>query len=166
MSNEEWRDIPGWPYQVSRCGKVRRVKVLGHDVSADGYRRVHLYSGSQTRRPLLHRLVAEIFLGEQPDGRPVVAHKDGDPAHNDVSNLYWATVLENAADRKAHNNYPDGERCPNARLSDLDAMIIRARFHVGRESILFLSKIFGVSRPTIKGIVCGTRYRSAGGYGI
>lgn len=164
--SEEWRDVPGWSYQVSSLGRVRRVKLLKPDVSEDGYSRIHMYSGNQAKRPLIHRLVAEIFIGPQPCGKPVVAHRDGNPSNNAPSNLYWATPVENAADRKSHGNYPDGEDCPNSRLSNDDAAIIRARHHVGGDSIIYLSKLFSVSRPTIKGIVTGTRYRSAGGYGI
>jgi hypothetical protein len=36
------------------------------------------------------RVVASVFL-ENPEGKPIVRHVDGDKANNHVSNLAWAT---------------------------------------------------------------------------
>ena len=163
--HEEWRDIDGWPYQVSSLGNVRTARPVAQHASSDGYCRVHMYSGSATTRPQVHRLVASAFIGPPPSPNHVVAHKNSDPSDNRWENLYWATTSENTADRKRRGGYPDGEKALNASLTNEAARKIRFDFHKKGRSINAISKDYGVSRPTIKGIVTGIRYRSAGGLG-
>ena len=51
--------------------------------------------GGKHRRDYVHRLVAEHFIGPEPEPGMVVNHIDGDPFNNHVSNLEWASVSEN-----------------------------------------------------------------------
>lgn len=167
LGDEEWRPVPGWDYEVSSQGRVRRVKVVTTIVSHDGYHRVNLYAdgGRTGTRPLVHRLVADAFLSTCPPDKFVVAHRDGDPSHNVPDNLYWSTTVENMADRKAHGNRKDGEAALNAKLTNEQARDIRRLYHVGRRSVLSLARQFGVSRTVVKGIIINKGYRSAGGHG-
>jgi len=57
-----------------------------------GYKSVCL-SG---RSALVHRLVAQTFLGRAPFEHAVVMHFDDDKGHNAASNLKWGTRQENA----------------------------------------------------------------------
>lgn len=43
----------------------------------------------------VHRLVMFAHLGDPPDGKPWVNHKDGNKANNHVSNLEWTSISEN-----------------------------------------------------------------------
>lgn len=172
--SEEWRDIEGWPYQVSNLGRVRRVHIVTPIANGKAYHRISLsrYRNGKTRSAdterafFVHRLVAEAFIGPCPDGKSHVAHRDGNPVNNTPENLYWATPKENADDRARHNRYHDGERHFATRLSDDDARIIRARFHVGRETIAFLAKSHFVTERIVSSIVRGRTYKHAGGYGL
>jgi len=108
---EEWRDIPGvlGKWQVSSLGRVRTginpetgarpAPMFPKIEYVRGYHRVTLDGW----RVMVHRLVAEAFLGEPDDpARYQVAHNDGDTSNNHVKNLRWATPKENAADRHIH----------------------------------------------------------------
>lgn len=59
-----------------------------------GYLYVDLYNNGKHKRFFVHRLVAEAFI-ENPNNKPFVNHKDGNPKNNNVENLEWVTPLEN-----------------------------------------------------------------------
>lgn len=97
---EQWRDIPAWEgkYEVSDLGRVRSVRsdcIMKLQPHSAGYLQVHLQKGAGTRvKRFVHRLVAETFL-PNPENLPMVDHDDTDRTNNKVSNLKWATYLEN-----------------------------------------------------------------------
>lgn len=171
---EEWRDIEGWPYQVSNLGRVRRVHLMNPIITKKGYRRVLLSRGRNRHKKVsdaermffVHRLVAEAFLGPCPCDKSQIAHKDGNPQNNTISNLYWATPKENARDRISHGNYSDGERHFASKCSNDTARLIRAWYHVGGDGIAAISRRFMVSEHVVANIVKGRTYKSAGGYGL
>lgn len=93
-SMKQFRDTP---YLVNDSGQVFRVgkaKCLKPDTSPKGYQRVTLCIDGKTERFLVHRIVAEVFLGLDPD-REYVNHKDSTPSNNHVTNLEWCTHSEN-----------------------------------------------------------------------
>ena len=67
---------------------------------ADGY----MVVGINYKRYKVHRLVCETFH-ENPLNKPCVDHRNGNREDNDVDNLRWATVSENALNKK--NNLPN-----------------------------------------------------------
>ena len=63
--------------------------------SVSKYRTVVLYlKDGDKYHGLLHRIVASSFL-ENPEEKPFVNHKDGNPSHNWLWNLEWCTQSEN-----------------------------------------------------------------------
>ena len=107
---EEWKDIEGYEskYQVSNYGNVKslsRVKknhsklqiihgrVLKPERTRLGYLRISLSRDGKEKRFLVHRLVADAFIGKN-DGLEI-NHKDGNKANNHFSNLEWVTRGEN-----------------------------------------------------------------------
>jgi hypothetical protein len=55
-----------------------------------GYRKVALSNGKgQVTTIAVHRLVAQHFLSEKPEGSNIVNHIDGNKSNNHVSNLEW-----------------------------------------------------------------------------
>ena len=171
---EVWKDIKGWPYQVSNMGRMRRVHIVTPIKTSKTYSRVQLSRGRNNTTPrtteterafFVHRLVAEAFIGPCPPGKSHVAHRDGNPQNNTLENLYWATPKENAADRMRHGKYKNGEGHAMARISDDDARIIRAWFHFAGETIAAIARRFMVNETVIRNVVRGRTYQSAGGYG-
>lgn len=104
---EEWRPILGHMYEVSSWGRVRRVgvdrfgrcsnKILRALPGGNGYLQVSPSIDGKQTRVYIHRLVAEAFLGEAPEGRPEVNHKDLNKKNNSADNLEWASREENMA---------------------------------------------------------------------
>ena len=118
--DEVWRAVEGWPeYEVSSWGGVRRIgrRVLAQ-AKTQGYPHVDLSSGGVAKAFRVHRLVAAAFLGPPPFADALVAHNDGDPANNRVSNLRWASARENQIDRARHNTHCRGSAVFGAKLRE------------------------------------------------
>lgn len=114
MTVEVFRDIPGYEglYQVSNIGRVKSLprsgdnnpsgrrlheRILKPDVNQHShtqYHRVTLCKNGKTRRFLVHRLVASIFI-PNPDNKPDINHIDFNGGNNNVDNLEWVTKAEN-----------------------------------------------------------------------
>lgn len=113
--DERWIKVAGFPdYEVSSFGRVRSWKPINQfapapnapklmrpGTDASGYNKVDLRRDGERVTASVHVLVAEAFRGPRPKGLDV-AHNDGDPMNNIVSNLRYATRAENEADKKQH----------------------------------------------------------------
>jgi hypothetical protein len=134
MTIEQWRAIPGWPYEVSNIGRVRRADThkikTASTLKPSGYKIVHLYSGGESKSFLVHRLVCCGFNGEPPSPDHQVAHNDGVKTNNHADNLRWATSKENHADRVVHGSHTRGERCGTHKLTAEQVAEVRRRYVV------------------------------------
>ena len=124
---EEWRAVPGYEglYQVSSWGRVWSMprattrggimkQTMGH-----GRLVVTLTCNGVQRTRLVHQLVAEAFLEEQPEGTEV-CHEDGDPTNNHVENLRYDTHAGNMQDMLRHGrgNQQNKTHCPKKHKYD------------------------------------------------
>lgn len=75
---------------------IRRNKTLSPKIDHYGYLCVLLCVANVRKHITVHRLVALTFL-ENPGNKPAVNHKDGNKQNNNILNLEWVTVQENAA---------------------------------------------------------------------
>jgi hypothetical protein len=94
---EEWKPTASGIYQVSNLGQIRRsdngkLKTLSR--SENGYLIFGHFSNGQRLNILVHRAVAQAFLGKCPDGMEV-NHKDGNKLNNRLGNLEYVTRSEN-----------------------------------------------------------------------
>lgn len=106
----EWRDIPGFDmYEVNAEGQVRRkAQILKPGPIPSGHLTVSLCRGKgKPKSAYVHRLVAQAFLNN-PENKPVVNHKNGNPKDNRIDNLEWATYSENIT----HGYRSNGRRAP------------------------------------------------------
>jgi hypothetical protein len=76
-------------------------------IECSGYCVLSLPKNGKVKLCKIHRLVAEAFL-ENADNKPFVDHKDGDKLNNNLSNLRWATVIENARNSKIRSDNTSG----------------------------------------------------------
>ena len=114
LSNETWKDIPGYEgiYQASTLGSIRTVEgkttsnkrystrhwksrvLKGRGNSPITGKRVSLWKDGKAKEWLVARLVAITFLGNPPEGF-TVNHKDGNRLNNCIENLEWLSRADN-----------------------------------------------------------------------
>lgn len=153
IASERWLPIEGWDgYEVSDMGRVRswkqritgRGRGAGWEVDAtrppnvlstgmdDGYPAVGLVEKPhRIKRAKVHRLVIRAFRGEAPAGMQC-AHGDGNRANARLSNLRWATHVDNLSDRHKHGTHPAGSKNPRAKLTARKVANIRAAHAAGK----------------------------------
>lgn len=115
MANKEiWKPIPGYEgfYEVSSLGRIRGVDRVIVRKSGEkyhvkgailaptkrkngGYLTIGLRREGSQKTHKIHRLVMLAFVGEPPEGKYEVDHKDGDPENNRLSNLEYVSKKEN-----------------------------------------------------------------------
>ncbi len=82
-------------YEVSSKGQISNYrKILSPFVNNSGYLVIDLKVNGSRSKKLVHRLVAETFLGN-PLNKKEVNHKDGNKLNNSIENLEWVTSSEN-----------------------------------------------------------------------
>jgi hypothetical protein len=101
---EEWRPWRDGTYEVSSHGRFRRAKpgrnthagkVIAQSVSGSGYYMVGPTINGRNVPTPVHWIVAEVFIGERPDGM-WINHIDHNPLNNRPSNLEYCTPRENS----------------------------------------------------------------------
>ncbi|MFT4223120.1 HNH endonuclease [Dysgonomonas sp.] len=109
------KNIPNYPnYHVTSDGRVFNIKTgkCLNLIPKEGYFRVGLSSNGKQSFYYVHRLVALACI-PNPENLPCVMHLDDNGTNNDVSNLQWATHLENMKDRDFKGCQAKGERHGN-----------------------------------------------------
>lgn len=101
--------IPSHPnYSISRDGRVmhcgvREVKI---GVNTVGYKRFSVVKDGKQVGLLVHRVLAEVFLGLDPSTKMEVNHINGDKLDNRLENLQVLTRLEHNRITTRSHIYP------------------------------------------------------------
>ena len=107
----------GMSFYVSNLGNVMREfngeRTIVKPVVLNGYHYVQIPIGYLWKVKSVHRIVAEAFIGN-PDGYPVVNHKDGNRLNNRADNLEW---------RKAKYSRPRGTGMVHNRSSKRNILL-------------------------------------------
>lgn len=161
MKNEIWKAVKGYPnYEVSNKGRVKRLKtkkfknerVLTQSTNTTGRKFVHFTNGDKQDKHLVHRLVAEAFLGKCPEGM-IVAHCDGNHLNNDLENLRFDNKSENAIDMYRH-----GGLSGSGKLETTDVLEIRKLYKTNKYTQKEIAIMFGVSRGNVSSIINGRSF--------
>jgi len=105
LNREIWKPIPGFEnlYHASNLGRIKTLKTglirTGHK-QYKGYLKVGLYSNYVKNNYFVYRLVMASFKGPS---QLEVNHLDGNKENNSLSNLEYATALENSRHARAKN---------------------------------------------------------------
>ena len=156
------KDIEGFNYKISRYSKVinklSNKKIKPH-LDKYGYLRINLYNNGINKKVYIHRLVALTFI-PNPDNKPQVNHIDGNKQNNNISNLEWCTISENAKHafkiglRKPNNIIP-----PSAKLNYKIANDIRLSYSNGVK-VKTLSEKHNVSIHTIYKLLSNNSWKN------
>ena len=118
----ESKMIKGFPnYVINSDGTVMNVKTgkyLKPEITRNGYARVTLSAFGTTKRYLLHRLVAELFVPGRTTDRNYVDHKDNNKLNNKSFNLQWVTPRENSVKAVKDGLYGMCENHSNSKYSN------------------------------------------------
>lgn len=169
---EEWRQIADFPdYSVSNYSRIRRDKastllngyakpgrILNGEEGAHGHLRVTLFLNGKAHRRLVYRLAAIAFLPQPRADQVEIAHCDGNPRNNHISNLRWATRRENAQDTIAHGTVLRGSKNGKALFTEDDVRRIK-KLRASGTSNKALAAEYGVSKCTISSIWVGRNWR-------
>ena len=150
---EIWKKIKGKEdYEVSNYGRVRsKWRVLKPSLNGKGYYRVSL--GARNFK-FVHRLVAEAFV-DNPNGYPIINHKDENKTNNYASNLEWCT-------HKYNSNYGTTPiRCSEKQRMPVIQILPNGE-RVKWESLRAVERELGYNHANISK-VCKGYYKSAYG---
>ena len=157
-------------YEITATGEVYSSPRKGSKgglrkpyLDRKGYLRVALCRDGSQKTHLVHKLVAAAFIGENQDNL-FVCHRDGNPANNSVSNLYYGTRSENAKDAVSHGTHNflrdnfsgvrlTGQDCPWSKLNEDTVRYIKKM--KGVRTARALAKELCTSYSNISAIWCG-----------
>jgi len=110
-----------------------------------------------------HRLVWQYFFGDIPNGL-TINHKNGVKGDNKPKNLEVATYSENRkhAFRIGLINQ-NGEKNPNAKISDKDVQKMRRLYSTGKYKQIELAARFGICFQAVSEIVRGLKRKTQNG---
>ena len=158
--DESWRPVVGWDglYEVSNKARVRSLRrggmILRSKRNRGGHWIVALTRGGKPTGGLVHRLVAEAFIGPAPFEGAIVRHLNGDPADNRIDNLAWGTHADNLADAVRHGTQGRGELRPYHKLTDDKVREIR-RLALEGISYADIGRQFGITRTQASSVARG-----------
>ncbi len=170
---EVWLPVVGFEglYDVSSWGRVkslarkdadggRRIaeRILKPAPNKGGYLLVALHKNKKQYGRLVHRLVAEAFIGPRPTGLQV-CHGIGGKADNSLANLRYGTAAENAADKLRDGTAPRGERQGQAVLTSEQVLEARALSGAGPKGTLArLAREWGVPYSCLQAAASGRNW--------
>lgn len=165
LDGEIFKDIKGYVghYKISNFGRCISIKssgmIIEWSIGKRGYATVCLSKDNKKKTITVHSLVLSAFVSDRPQGL-VVNHKDGDKLNNQLQNLEWVTLKENAL----HSYYVLGNtaHCTPPRrygadhpisISASQANDIKSAYEQPGSTSRKVAKEFGVSKTTVLAIV-------------
>lgn len=153
--------IEGFPaYEAYADGRVLNINTgrqLKFEKTQNGYLRVTLSARGETKRFLVHRLIAQVFL-PNPSVLPCVNHKDGMKTNNMVGNLEWCSHSENEIHSYGvlGKQAVSGEAHYNIKFTDADCERMRAMRAAG-DSCRYIAGVMKCSHQHVSDVTRGIK---------
>lgn len=166
---EIWKDIPGYigNYQISNLGRIKnlnwhnshKAKIVELKPDKSGYVRLRIKKEKTLK---IHRLVATAFI-PNPDGLPLINHKNENKADNRVENLEWCDAKYNVTYNG--NSQRIGDKLRNGPCSKMVAMVDSKTGIIMRvfPSAMEIERYYGYDRSNINKC-CRNERKQAYGY--
>lgn len=128
---ELYKTVPFAPnYEVSVLGNIKNKftkQVLKPQIGSTGYYHIRIrHINGKFKTVKLHRLVALTFM-DNPENKNTINHKDGDKLNNKLSNLEWATDLENSTHARETGLCNQGVKLKATNIHDGKVLIFESR---------------------------------------
>lgn len=175
LPDEEWCDIEGSDglYQISTHDRVKSFRkfatgqILKNHISSNGYPVCQFRLPDKKRVPhTIHRLKAIAFI-PNPDNKPQIHHKDGNPLNTDLSNFVWCdgsyNVKQNSVLHPESSNYgclAEGEKNPSAKLTAEQAKEVFALAEKGELIQKEIAQKYGISQGSVSDIHLCRKWQS------
>lgn len=165
---EVWKKVINYEdrYEVSNYGNVRstinnRNKVLNKIKKKNGYYGLTLCKNNKKKNFLIHRIVAESFLGKSDLH---VNHKDGNKLNNKISNLEYVTMHQNMQHASKNGLLKNrvGSESPVSKLDKNKVFLISFLFKHTLLSYKEIGGFFNVNRNTVSSIANGYNWSHLG----
>ena len=153
----EWKDVVGYEgvYEVSRCGKVRRIvtykgkpcekeRKLTRDNT--GYLVTSLWNKKKREKISIHRLVALAWV--EGDHSLTVNHKDGNKLNNHADNLEWKSQADTTRHQLRIGSASQSTCYKHSKIMPEDYPIIMERINKG-ETQRAIAKDYGCDQSLI-----------------
>lgn len=164
---ERWKRIYN-VYAVSTLGRVKRIKQTSGSIKGyffkirpkdSGYVSVCLRIKNKPVVKLLHRLVAEAFLGKCPRNKNV-NHRDGNKSNNCLVNLEYTTCSQNVQHAYDTNLRTGPLGIVNGSSKLCPAQVKQIRRLKGLKTQREIGKMFGISCAQICYILQGKFWKN------
>jgi hypothetical protein len=126
-------------------------KILSMQSKNNLYSKVEIYS----KRILVHKIIAELFIWKPPTENHIVNHKDWNKLNNKIDNLEYCTQSENV--KHAYTTWL------NKSIRAINQYWLDWKFIKTFSSIAEASKVLNI-KPFSLGIICRWSNTSAGGF--
>jgi hypothetical protein len=169
IDNEEWKNVPksNGIYMVSNYGRLKSYKtnktngqiMKGTDLR--GFTIVELSLNGTSKKHLLHKLVASVWIKKPSRNSSVVIHKDWNKKNNHVDNLAWMNKKESTKRMFAYFKERTKARgkiiIRRAKLSENDVLQLKEYKKMGFSQAT-IAKIFNISSTQVNRITSGENW--------
>lgn len=171
MTEEEWRDIEGYPkYKISNLGRIKSFNrssngyILKSNSVGRGYQEIQLHNSGSSKQYIVHRLVAKAFI-PNPNNYELVNHKNGVASDNRVINLEWRdSKYNNKYTHILHSEMQKGESNSATKLKNIDVLSIYKDIWNGKTTLKEIANNFNISIATVSSIKNGKNWASITGH--